>query len=194
MKQGTSEDWEERRGAGSGSRLCWRRQEATKPPWLLPCCLEAGGGGCVPGTEVAGRVKGWLNACAHMESWAKLGYQRWAWHRKWAHGAKREFGLKKDERASYLSASRLPSTDNSTGIGISSSAFSSLQWRAHSRSTPPSPRRLVSSPTSPRPEPSLCSVEGLGFRSTAPRPRLARSRTLLRGPWRAFGTRSPTPS
>lgn len=55
MKQGTPEDWEERRGASGGSRLCWRRQEATNPPRLLPCLLVGGsGGGCVPGTEVVG--------------------------------------------------------------------------------------------------------------------------------------------
>jgi hypothetical protein len=71
MKQGTPEDWEERGEAGGGSRLCWRRQEATNP-------LLVGGGGRRLCSGHSGRVKGWFSACVLMESWAKSGYQRWA--------------------------------------------------------------------------------------------------------------------
>ena len=86
--------------------------------------------------------------------------------------------------AAPMAASRLQTSTPTTEIPLRR-----LQWRARSsRSAPPSP-------PAPRPEPSL---EGPGFCATVPRPRLClrceRSRTLLRGPRREFGTRSRTPS
>jgi len=76
MNQGTPE----RLGGETRSRRRFaavlEAARSNKSPMVA--ALLVGGGGRRLCSGHSGRVKGWLNACVLMESWAKSGYQRWA--------------------------------------------------------------------------------------------------------------------